>query len=362
MSNEQFFVEEPAEKTVDAAAPVDVFIAKEEVKKIKSVSFSQYSKWLKCPMSWKLSYIDKLAPYEASIHTTFGTAIHAALQEYLRLLYTVDTKAADSFDAMGLFKKEYEEGLKDLKIATDEQIAIIEEKMKDQVLTDEERLDAIKEELDALGFITKEIVAEFENDGKVILDHVLGYSIRAKHFPSKKYELVGIELPLEIPLRGGTILYKGFLDIVLRDKDTKKILILDFKTSTRGWGKWGKQDRTKIDQLILYKRFYNQMFKIPMSDIEVEFFIMKRKLLENVGFPQNRIERFSPADGKMSVKEVETSFLQFINEGFDTAGEYNKETVFLKNPDKAKKNCKYCIFKTLKNSKGELYCNGKEGR
>ena len=119
MSNEQFFVEEPAEKAVESTASVDVVVAKEEVKKLKSVSFSQYSKWLKCPMEWKLSYIDKLAPYEASIHTTFGTAIHAALQEYLRLLYTVDTKAADSFDAMGLFKKEYEEGLKDLKIATD---------------------------------------------------------------------------------------------------------------------------------------------------------------------------------------------------------------------------------------------------
>lgn len=370
MSNEQFFVEEPAEKLISienavetaASGSVDNVGSKEPEKKIKSVSFSQYSKWLKCPMEWKLSYIDKLAPYEASIHTTFGTAIHAALQEYLRLLYTVDTKAADSFDAMGLFKKEYEEGLKDLKIATDEQIAIIEEKMKDQVLTDEQRADFIKEYLDSMGLITKSVVAEFENDGKVILDHVLGHSIRTKHFPSKKYELVGIELPLEIPLRGGTIMYKGFLDIVFRDKDTKKILILDFKTSTRGWGKWGKQDRTKIDQLILYKRFYNQMFKIPMSDIEVEFFIMKRKLLEDVGFPQNRIERFSPADGKMSVKEVETSFLEFINNGFTVSGEYNTSGIFRKTPGKNKKSCKYCPFKTMKNPNGDLYCNGKEDK
>jgi hypothetical protein len=362
MSNEQFFVEEPTEKAVEAPATesVGVLAVKEEVKKLKSVSFSQYSKWLKCPMEWKLSYIDKLAPYEASIHTTFGTAIHAALQEYLRLLYTVDTKSADEFDALGLFKKEYEEGLKDLKIATDEQIAIIEEKMKDQVLTDEQRTDLLKEELDALGLITKSVVAEFENDGKVILDHVLGHSIRAKHFPSKKYELVGIELPLEIPLRGGTIMYKGFLDIVLRDKDTKKILILDFKTSTNGWNKYQKADRTKIDQLLLYKRFYNQMFKIPMSDIEVEFFVVKRKLYEDVAFPQQRIQRISPPDGKMSMKEVETSFLQFINEGFDAAGEYNKETVFLKNPGKGKKNCKWCQFKTMKDPTGNLYCNGKE--
>ena len=218
-----------------------------------------------------------------------------------------------------------------------------------------------EEELDSLGLVTPSTVSEFEQDGKVILDHVLSYAQRSKHFPSKKYELVGIELPLEIPLRNNTILYKGFLDIVFRDKDTKKILILDFKTSTNGWNKYQKVDRTKIDQLLLYKRFYNQMFKVPMADIEVEFFVVKRKLLENVEFPQQRIQRISPPDGKMSMKEVETTFLDFINSGFTKEGEYNVSVPFPKNPGKARKNCKYCVFKTLKNDKGELYCNGKEG-
>jgi hypothetical protein len=334
MSN-QFLVETPD--------PVPVITEPTQpVKKLKNVSFSQYSKWLKCPMDWKLSYIDKLAPYEASIHTTFGTAIHAALQEYLRLLYTVGTAEADALDAFGLFKKEYEEGLKDLKIATDEQLK----------LTEDER--------DILGLITQDTVKEFENDGKVILDHTLAYAQRSKHFPSKKYELVGIELPLEIPLKGGTILYKGFLDIVLKDKITKKVLILDFKTSTNGWNKYQKADRTKIDQLLLYKRFYNQMFKVPMTDIEIEFFVVKRKLYEDVSFPQQRIQRISPPDGKISMKQVETSFLEFINAGFDAAGEYNKDGVFPKQPGKAKKNCKYCIFKELKNAEGKLYCDGKE--
>jgi len=336
MSNE-FFVDAP-EPTVSVPTPVV-----EEKKKLKTVSFSQYSMWLKCPQQWKLSYIDKLAPYEASIHTVFGTGIHEALQEYLRVLYTVGTAEADALDTFSIFKKSYEEGLKDLKIATEEQSKLTED------------------ELDTLGLVTPALVAEFENDGKVILDHVLAYSQRSKHFPSKKYEIIGIELPLEIPLRGGTILYKGFLDIVFRDKDTKKILILDFKTSTNGWNKYQKADRTKIDQLLLYKRFYNQLFKVPMTDIEVEFFVVKRKLYEDVGFPQQRIQRISPPDGKMSMKEVESSFLDFINEGFTKEGEYNKDAVFLKNPGKGRKNCKYCIFKTLKNDKGELYCDGKEG-
>jgi hypothetical protein len=291
-----------------------------------------------------LSYIDKLAPYEASIHTTFGTAIHEALQEYLRVLYTMNTAAADALDPFNIFNTAFEEGLKDLKIATTEQEKLTEE------------------ELDDAGLTLQSTIEGFRVDGKVILDHVLAYAQRSKHFPSNKYELVGIELPLEIPLRNGTILYKGFLDIVLKDKVSSKILILDFKTSTNGWNKYQKVDRTKIDQLLLYKRFYNQMFKIPMSDIEVEFFVVKRKLYEDVTFPQQRIQRISPPDGKMSMKQVETSFLQFINEGFDVKGEYNKLNVFAKNPGKLKKNCKYCIFKTLQDSNGNLHCNGKEDK
>ena len=319
-------------------------VQEEPAKKAKTVSFSQYAMWLKCPQQWKLSYIDKLAPYESSINTVFGDGIHEALQEYLRLLYNVSTQSADSFDCYAKFSEVFNEGMKGLKIASEDQIKTLTE-----------------EEMDDLDIITPSRVQEFLNDGKTILDHVTSYAIRSKHFPSKQYEVLGIELPLEIPIRGGKIIYKGFLDIVLKDKKTNKVLILDFKTSTRGWNKYQKADRTKIDQLLLYKRFYHQTFKIPMSDIEVEFFIVKRKLLEDVGFPQQRIQRISPPDGKLSMKEVETSFLDFINEGFDAEGEYNKESKFLKNPGKAKKNCKYCVFKTLKNDKGELYCDGKEG-
>lgn len=337
MSIDQFYVDQPEEQKTPEVTLTEV------PKKVKSVSFSQYAMWLKCPQQWKLSYIDKLAPYEASIHTVFGTGIHEALQEYLRILYTVGTTEADSLDTFALFKKSYEEGLKDLKIADEEQSKLSED------------------ELDALGLVTPSLIKEFENDGKVILDHVLSYSQRSKHFPSKRYEIVGIELPLEIPLRGGTILYKGFLDIVFRDKTNKKILILDFKTSTRGWNKYQKMDRTKIDQLLLYKRFYHQMFKVPMNDIEVEFFVVKRKLLEDVDFPQQRIQRISPPDGKLSMKEVESAFLEFINSGFTADGEYNITGDFPKNPEKARKNCKYCVFKTLKSPEGKLYCDGKEG-
>ncbi len=352
MSNEPFLIEDTGEATPTSNISPSILHKLDPLNnpapippgpKKKTVSFSQYAMWLKCPQQWKLSYIDKLAPYEASINTAFGDGIHEALQEYLRVLYGVGATEADAVDTYAIFEKCFNEGITELKLATPEQLALP------------------KEELEELDVVTPDMIAEFKNDGKIILEHVTSYAIRSKHFPSKKYEVLGIELPLEIPIRGGTIVYKGYLDIVFRDRITKKILILDFKTSSFGWNKYQKADRTKLDQLLLYKRFYNQLFKVPMADIEVEFFVVKRKLFEDMGFPQQRIQRIAPPDGKMSMKEVETSFLDFINEGFDDKGEYNKEHVFLKNPGKARKNCRYCVFKEMKSPDGILYCNGKEG-
>ena len=52
-----------------------------------SVSYSQYSIYRKCPHHWYLQYIKNLAPYQASIHTVFGTAMHEALQHYFQIMY-----------------------------------------------------------------------------------------------------------------------------------------------------------------------------------------------------------------------------------------------------------------------------------
>lgn len=311
-----------------------------------TISFSQYSMWLKCPMQWKLKYVDNLAPFDASINTAFGDAIHIPLQEYLTALYGEGgTTAADAIDVYKRFCEVFDAETAKLKQPTEEQLLKLNE-----------------EEMEELGLVTPEKIGDFKRDGKNIIDYLLSPTVRRKHFPSKQYEIVGVELPLIIPLKGGKIVYKGYLDIVFRDRSTKKITIMDFKTSTLGWNKYQLLDRTKIDQLLLYKRFYSKVFDVPMKDIEVEFFILKRKLLEDVKFPQQRIQRVTPPDGKLTMKMVEESFLDFVNSCFTPEGKKNVEGHFFKNPDKNKKNCKYCPFKTLVNPKtGQKYCDGKEG-
>ena len=66
--------------------------------RMKKISYSQWSMYEKCPQQWKLSYIDKLAPFSSSIDTCFGTAFHETMQHYLTVMYTDSVKRADALD------------------------------------------------------------------------------------------------------------------------------------------------------------------------------------------------------------------------------------------------------------------------
>ena len=79
-----------------------------------------------------------------------------------------------------------------------------------------------------------------------------------------------------------------------------------------------------------------------MDKIEVEYFIVKRKLYENVDFPQRRVQKFVPANGKPSINQVVKRLDEFMSESFKSDGEYNTEHIYRKEP--SKKNCRFCDF------------------
>lgn len=292
----------------------------EEVKQ-KKVSYSQYSNWFKCPQRWKLDYIDGLRTYEGSINTCFGTAIHEAFQKYIEILYTIGHIEADELDLNKIFKETFDKELKNEKNGV--------------TYTEEEYVD-------------------FCFDGEDIIEEFLKTSNRLKNFPSKKYEFIGTELPLEMEIKNN-VKFIAFLDLVLRDKTNGKIKIIDFKTSSSGWNSYMKEDESKYSQLILYKAFYSKKYDIPLNNIEVEFFILKRKLYENVAFPQSRIQKFIPNHNKSSIIQSINGFTLFVNHCFKPNGEFNFENKFPKNPGKNKKNCKYCPHK-------KINCDAKEDK
>jgi hypothetical protein len=188
-------------------------------------------------------------------------------------------------------------------------------------------------------FCTQADMVEFYDHGLLILEFLR--KKRAQYFSKKGYELIGIEVPLDFDLPNG-IKFVGYLDVVIRDTVRDVIKIYDIKTSTMGWNKYMKADKLKSDQLLLYKQFYSKQFNHPLDKIEVEYFIVKRKLYENLDFPQKRVQKFVPANGKPSINQVTKRLSEFIEECFDSDGEHNTEHTYSKQA--SKKNCRFCDF------------------
>jgi len=277
---------------------------------MKRISYSQYSQWAVCPHRWKLNYIDELRTFKGNIHTLFGSAMHDVLQTYLTVMYNDNIKKADALPLASMLlhrMKKYYKG-------------IVEDLHGEEVSSQEE-------------------MQEFYEHGLTIIEWFV--KKRSMYFSKKGYELVGIEVPLEYDLPNN-IKFIGYIDVVIKDTVRDVIKIYDIKTSTMGWNKWMKADKNKTDQLLLYKQFYSKQFNHPMDRIEVEYFIVKRKLYENLDFPQRRVQKFAPANGKPSINQVVKRLDEFMSESFKSDGEYNTEHIYRKEP--SKKNCRYCDF------------------
>jgi hypothetical protein len=190
---------------------------------------------------------------------------------------------------------------------------------------------------------------EFYGDGRRILNWFVKHI--DKLYTKTGYELVGIEIPLNYEIKKG-VYFIAYIDIVLREIGSGDVIIIDLKTSTNGWNKYQKEDKIKNAQILIYKKFYSELFKIPMTQIRVEFQIMKRKLAENSPYPTPHISKYIPSNGKPSVTKAYDEFMEFINIVFDDNGNRRIDIEYPKNPGANNKNCKFCEFYERK------VCNG----
>jgi len=134
----------------------------------------------------------------------------------------------------------------------------------------------------------------------------------------------------------------GYLDVVILDEIHNTIKIIDIKTSTRGWNKWQKRDENKTQQLLLYKQFYAEQYNHPVEKIDVEYFIVKRKLWENIDFPQKRVQKFVPASGTPSMNKVAKRLDLFLETAFTDEGKHKTDKIFAL---PSKKACRWCEFR-----------------
>jgi hypothetical protein len=274
----------------------------------RTVSYSQYSTYANCPYQWYLTYVEGKQPYQASIHTVFGTAFHETLQKYIDTMYNESGAAADRMNLEELFTERFR------AIYSQEY-----EKTKEH-------------------FTDAQEMRDFFDDGITILDWI--QKRRNKLFTIRKVKLLGIEMPLLVGV-SKNIYLKGFIDFILYDEELQKVYIYDIKTSTRGWGEREKKDDTKLAQILLYKEYFGRQFGFDPDRIEVEYFIVKRKIWENSEYAIPRVQSFKPASGKAKRRQAVEKMESFIKDCFDESGKPQIK-LYLKNIGES--SCKWCPY------------------
>ena len=286
----------------------------------RNISYSQMSIFRGCAHRWKLQYKDKIKKFDSSIHTVFGTSIHETIQHYLDVAYEKSFAAADrEINIEEYFQEKF----------------ISEYQTQYKKNKDTHFSDAIE-------------MREFFEDGVAILDWFR--KKRSRYFNKKGTYLVGCELPIIIAPNKmyNNVLYIGYLDVVTYNERTDTFKIIDIKTSTKGWNKFAKADENKQFQLLLYKQFFSEQYNIPLEKIDIEFFIVKRKVLDwndsKIMSPHQayRVQTFSPPSGKIKLGKAKKAITNFISECFNTDGSIKSKN-YIKTPSKW--TCSFCPFK-----------------
>ena len=276
----------------------------------KSISYSQLSMFNECPKKWSLQYKEGYKQFTSTIHTVFGTAFHETLQQYLTVFFEQSGAEADRLNTSEILEEK------------------LREEYKKQYKSNQNK-----------HFTEPGELREFYEDGVEIIREFT--KNKGKYFSKRGWHLVGIELPLILNphMKYPNIMFQAYLDVVLYHEPTNSLKIIDIKTSKQGWSKKEKANEQKQYQLIAYKKYFSEIYNIPLDNIEIEFMIVKRKPFQSEDFVIKRIQIFKPASGKVKLNKVSKSIENFVESAFDRNGFKEVE-----HQPKINDNCKWCPF------------------
>jgi PD-(D/E)XK nuclease superfamily len=249
------------------------------------VSFSEVKQWKECSFRHHLVHVKKLDVFKPSPVLEFGTAVHAACEDYL-LTRVMKVEIAHTA-IQDAWKK-------------NENIEEFNERSLNEALRDS---SAILSEVPAF------------------LDET---------FP--EWTVVDAEHELYESIEGHPHAFKGFIDGVIKAKGKKGedlYWILDWKTSARGWFREKRSDDMVKAQLALYKNFWHKKNpQVPFKDIRCGFVILKKS-----GKPGTHCELFTVPMGEVPI----TRSLKVVSNMITSV----KRGMSIKN----KSACTYCEFR-----------------
>jgi hypothetical protein len=191
--------------------------------------------WDECPFKHKLVYKDKVKQFLGNEYTAFGTAIHHVCEQVV---------LDDSIDMLSEFNSKF---LEELKLLTEKKVEL-----------------------------KKDLISQMRPQGENLLKFIL--PALKKNFDG--FEVISVEEDLLLPIEGSKLLFKGFIDLVIKTNDGK-YHVIDWKTCSWGWDSKKKADRITNYQLTLYKKFFALKHDIEPENIETHFALLKRTAKTN---------------------------------------------------------------------------------
>lgn len=264
------------------------------------ISFSEFSKYQECGHRHLIEKYLQLVEDEPSIHLIFGNSIHKAIEIGIKELSTLEQRIL-------IFKEEFYR----------------------------EMHNKMKEHPDMVYY------EDFLNQGEHILCYLSTESIL------KKYDVIGVEFVLYEHLFG-SFYFKGFIDLIVQDKKTKRYVIIDWKTSGEPWDvNKKKKDEIFLAQMRLYKFFFARKNNIPLEQIDCKYVVLNR--LKNKKDPKLGMGEIQPVEIYSDENDIKESILKVAS----TLKSIHIDNVFLKAKlNGREKNCRFCPFKN-----NAFYCN-----
>lgn len=270
----------------------------EELKKTNSglihISFSELTQYQECGHKHLIEKYLKLAVSPTSIHLIFGNAIHSAIEVGVRDNINLDGR-------IDHFRTYFTKEMMDKMMGTKDYLSMN---------------DFVKQGEHILRLLSTEKILE-------------------------KYDLIGVEMSLYEKLFGG-FHFKGFIDLILKDKKTGRVLIIDWKTSGEPWDvQKKKKNKIFMAQMRLYKYFYSRKCNVPIDEIDCKYIVLNRlksKKCPELGYGELQpVEIFSTNEDIMEAVTLVAESLKGIH--------IKKE--FLKAKFEGSKNdCFFCPYKT----------------
>lgn len=107
--------------------------------------------------------------------------------------------------------------------------------------------------------------------GQKVIPFIKGFLI--KHFG--QFEVLHVEYKIYNKIENFNQSYKGFIDLIIKLKNNK-IIILDIKTAKSIFNFKSFRDKIKDYQVTLYKKFYSDIEKIDLDNIETYFLVIEK--------------------------------------------------------------------------------------